>query len=110
MRARRDEMADITEVDVCDGKYTFVLDEGTDHLTEIKRYHEPWSSRIEPGLEVRYGRAIGALAAEVNAARQVNKRLYLALAVVREAYDEGPLTPEHIAVVDKAMALARGEG
>lgn len=35
--------------------------------------------------------------------------LYMALRVVREAWDEGPLTAEHIAVVDKALAMARGE-
>ena len=57
-----------TNVTVCDGKYTFVLDEGTDGLRDILRYGEPWMKE-ESGYLVKYNRGIGALAAELNDAR-----------------------------------------
>jgi hypothetical protein len=52
-----------TEITFCDGKYTFVLAEDTDYLIEIRRYGEPWSTKIVGPGQVVFGRAIGSLAA-----------------------------------------------
>jgi hypothetical protein len=54
-----------TEITFCDGKYTFVLAEGTDYLIEVRRYDQPWSTTIVGPGRIVFGRAIGSLAAVV---------------------------------------------
>lgn len=60
-------MSNTTNISVCDGKYTFVCDE---HMSVfgILRHGEPWSD--EPPYNLKYGRAISALASELHEARE----------------------------------------
>lgn len=54
------------KLSVCGNKYTFVFDENFS-VVSILRYGEPWSD--EAPYNLKYGRAISALASELFEAR-----------------------------------------